>query len=216
MDHHLTNDQIRGYHSRAMGASALLDADRHLAECAACRHELQRIVPAPALPSVVLEMGDPVHLSYEQIADHIDATLTDADREQVERHTSICRRCAKELADLQAFDTRMAMGQQTAAPARQVEQRVSWLTRMQLFVAQFLGAPQRVRFSLAGIALIVVGTLSLLHAVQPDFHSGTRPGLLAYVSPSSAGMHPHFFYGGFLIAGCGAAALLYGLLKRQQ
>lgn len=216
MDHHLTRDQIHGYQSKAMGATALLDADRHLAQCATCRHELQRIVPPPALPRLVLEMGDPAHLTYEQMVGHVDSTLTEEEQGDVEEHTSICRRCAKELADLRAFDTRMEVSQDALSPVRAVEQRSGWLTRMQSFVAEFLATPRRMRFAMAGIALIAVGILSLLQAVQPGFENDKRPGLLAHVSTASALVHPHYFYGGFLLAGCGAAALLYGLLKRQH
>jgi anti-sigma factor RsiW len=214
MNHHLTEDQLKGYESGAMTASALLDADRHLAECAACRYELRRTVAAPALPELVQGMAEPVHLTYEQMSGHVDASLTEAERDLVEKHTSICRRCAKELAELQAFDARMAMELKDAVAARPAEKRESWLSRMREGVALFLATPQRLRFAMAGIGLIALGVFSLLQS-QVTGPGGERgSAALARVSAASAAMHPHLFYGGFVVAICGAAALLYGLFKR--
>ena len=76
---HLTQEELKGYEAGTLAASALVDADRHLAECAACRYELRRATgAAPALPSFVVEMAEPVHLTYEEMSAYVDAKVDDA------------------------------------------------------------------------------------------------------------------------------------------
>jgi len=211
---HLTQEELKGYETGKLAASALVAADRHLAECSACRYELRRAASsAPALPSFVMEMAEPVHLTYEEMSDYVDAKVDDAGRERMDAHTSICRSCAKELRDLQAFDARMALGMKTA-PVAQVAAGPNWLERMTGNVAQFFGTPSRLRFAGVGIGLMLLGVFSLLHVQMKEGAAQSGSGVMAQVTLLSAATHPEIFYGGFLIAGVGLIALLYGLFKK--
>jgi hypothetical protein len=211
---HLTQEELKGYETRKLAASALVAADRHLAECSACRYELRRTASAaPALPSFVMEMAEPVHLTFEEMSDYVDAKIDDAGRERMDEHTSICRSCAKELRDLQAFDARMALGMKTV-PAAAVAAGPSWLTRVTGNVAQFFGTPARLQFAGVGIGLMLLGVFSLLHVQMKEGAAQSGSGLMAQVTLLSASTHPGIFYGGFLIAGVGLIALVYGLFKK--
>ncbi len=213
---HLTHDELRGYGSGAAASRTLIEADRHLAECARCRYELRRVVAAPALPGLVLEMQEPVHLSYEEMTGYIDATVSGAERERMEEHAAICRSCAKELKELQAFDARMAAELNAAPAAVQAGERESWLTRMMAGWTELLAAPRRLRLAGAGVALMLFGVFSVLQFQVPGADDAERRGShrLAHVAVISAATHPNVFYGGFVIAAAGVIALLYGLRKK--
>ncbi len=82
----------------------------------------------------VVEMPEPVHLTYEEVSEYVDSKLDDAGRERMDAHTAICRSCAKELRDLQAFDARMTTKMIEAAV---VEAGPGWAERVKASVAQF-------------------------------------------------------------------------------
>lgn len=216
MDQHLTGDQLRGYESGAMAASALLLVDRHLADCEICRRQLRESLPAPRLPELVQQMGEPIHLTYEQMAGSLDRSLETPVSEWVEQHVAICRRCARELAELHSFDDRMQSELQVRAQVRASERTEHWPARMRAALAHYMAAPQRLSFAAAGAALMLLGFFSLLQAAPAA--TGRNPAALAKVSDlvffSSTPLHPQLFYGGWVVAACGAAVLLYGLLKR--
>jgi hypothetical protein len=217
MEHHLSRAELQGYGSKAMTASALLDADRHLGQCAACRRQLRQTVPAPGLPPAALEMGEPVHLTYDQMAAHAGARLSEAELAEVENHRSICRRCAKELAELHAFDARMATEFAAAAakkPGRHAEPRASWLQAARAAVTDLFASPMRLRFAGAGAALMFMGIFSLLQSGTAAAGRGAAVHVTTNLVAASAAAHPHLFYGGFVVAGCGAGVLLYAVFKR--
>jgi len=213
---HLTQDELKGYGGGAAAARTLLEADRHLAECAKCRYELRQVVEAPALPGFVLEMEEPVHLSYEEMSGYVDATVSAEVRERMDQHAAICRSCAKELKELQAFDARMALELNAAPVAAAVEERESWLARMVAGWTEYVATPRRLRLAGAGVALMLFGVFSVLQFQVPGASDAERSGShrLAHVSVISAATHPNVFYGGFLIAAAGVIALLYGLRKK--
>lgn len=209
---HLTQDELEGYGSGRLASTTLLAADRHLAGCAACRRELQAVQAAPALPEMVREMGEPVHLTYEEMTAYLDSQADESGREMVEQHIHLCQSCATEVKELQAFDARMTAEMNVAmAP---VEIRESWLVKVRESVATFWATPQRVRFAGAGVGLMALGVFSLLQGqlTGAAVHEGTMA--MSHMSVVSAATHPTIFYGEFLVAGSGAVALLYGLFKR--
>jgi hypothetical protein len=210
---HLTREELKGYGDRTMAANALLNADRHLAGCAVCRNELRRAVSAPALPVVVIEMSEPVHLSYEEMSAYIDAKVDEAAKGQMEEHVSICRSCAKELKDLQAFDARMAL-ELNAAPVEKVEAAPSWFTKVREGVAAFFATPARLRLATAGVGLMLLGVFSILQVQGPGGTEHKGALAMSHITLFSAASNPHLFYGGFVVAAGGAIVLLYGLLKR--
>ena len=211
---HLTQEELKGYETGKLAASALVAADRHLAECSACRYELRRTASAaPALPSFVMEMAEPVHLTFEEMSDYVDAKIDDAARERMNEHAAICKSCSKELRDLQVFDARMNVEMNTVAVA-QVEAGPSWLKQAMENVGQFFATPRRLSFAGAGVGMMLLGMFSLLHVQMKEGVAQSGSGVMAQVTLLSASTHPGIFYGGFLIAGVGLIALVYGLFKK--
>lgn len=209
---HLTQEELEGYGTGKLTSTTLLAVDRHLAKCGACRRELRAVQVAPALPEVVREMGEPAHLSYEEMTAYLDAGLDGSGREQLEQHLHLCQGCSNEIKGLQTFDARMAaeLNVETVPAAAQE----SWLTKVRESVADFWAAPQRLRFAGAGVGLMALGVFSLLQGqlTGAAVHEGTMA--MSHMSVVSAATHPTIFYGGFFVAGSGAVALLYGLFKR--
>jgi hypothetical protein len=210
---HLTHEELKGYEAGTLANSALVVADRHLADCAVCRYELWRTTAAPELPEIVREMGESVHLTYEDMTAYVDAKIDDAARERMNEHAAICKSCSKELRDLQVFDARMNVEMNTVSAA-QAEAGPSWLKRVTGNVAQFFGTPSRLRFAGVGIGLMLLGVFSLLQVHVKEGAAQSGSGVMAQVTLLSASTHPEIFYGGFLIAGVGLIALLYGLFKK--
>ncbi len=213
---HLTREEIKGYWDRMTGANALVKADRHLAGCAVCRNELHRTMSAPALPALVAEMPEPVHLSYEEMTGYIDAKVDATAREGVEEHVAICRSCAKELKELQAFDTRLAHEMNpVVVEERVIETGPGWFEQMRQAIAEFFATPARLGFAGGGIGLMLLGIFSLLQ-IQKLGTGADQKGaqVMAHITLFSAAENPHLFYGGFIVVGLGLLALVYGLLKR--
>jgi hypothetical protein len=210
---HLTHEELKGYEAGTLANSALVVADRHLADCAVCRYELRRTTAAPELPEIVREMGEPVHLTYDEMTAYVDAKIDDAARERMNEHAAICKSCSKELRDLQVFDARMNVEMNTV-PAAQVEAGPSWLKQAMENMGQFFATPRRLSFAGAGVGLMLLGVFSLLHVQMKEGAAQSGSGVMAQVTLLSASTHPEIFYGGFLIAGVGLIALLYGLFKK--
>ena len=210
---HLTQEELKGYETGKLAASALVAADRHLAECAACRYELRKTTAAPELPEIVREMGEPVHLTYDEMTAYVDAKIDDAARERMNEHAAICKSCSKELRDLQVFDARMNVEMNTVAVA-QAEAGPSWLKQAMENVGHFFATPRRLRFAGVGIGLMMLGVFNLLHVQMKEGAAQSGSGVMAQVTLLSAATHPEIFYGGFLIAGVGLIALVYGLFKK--
>jgi anti-sigma factor RsiW len=210
---HLTEVEIKAYGSHALATSALLKVDRHLAECSACRYELRRAVTAPRIPALVADLSEPIHLSYKEMVDYVDGSVDEAARQRMEEHGSICLSCANELKTLQVFDAQMTM-ELNLASAAEVSEVPGWFSKMSENIAQFFATPQRLRFAGAGAGLMALGVVSLAQA-HVEGSAAQRGSLaMAHLSLLSSVSQPHLFYGGFVVAGAGAVAILYGLFKK--
>jgi anti-sigma factor RsiW len=109
MSMHVTAQQIAQYRNKSMPPGDLLAFDRHLAQCGECRAQLASAGSVTALLSGLEAAAHaPPHLSYDQLANYVDAKSGDVDREIVESHVEMCRRCATELGDLAAFAEMMS------------------------------------------------------------------------------------------------------------
>jgi anti-sigma factor RsiW len=115
---HVTAEQIAQYRNKSMPPGDLLAFDRHLAQCADCRTQLANTGSvATLLSGLEAAAHAPQHLSYDQLAEYVDAKAGDVDREIVETHVELCERCAAELGDLAAFaETMSASGDAEPAP----------------------------------------------------------------------------------------------------
>ena len=115
MTEHLSPDEIEQYRSGATTSPArLLALDDHLARCAACRARAADMANAPELLSSLqsgltatgAEMSE--HLTPEQLADYVDDSLTELDKEIAENHLAVCRSCEREAHELLNFKTAIA------------------------------------------------------------------------------------------------------------
>jgi hypothetical protein len=214
---HLTHEELEGYGEGVLATTTLLATDQHLFQCATCRRELRALKGSPALPAEVLEMEDPVHLTYEEMSGFVESKLTDGERERIDVHVHLCRSCAYEVQTLQAFEARME-AELKAIPVTEPEPKVSLLLHgfrtLEDFFTEFWATPQRLRLASTGASLMFLGLVSLVkfHMTEGILREGSLAE--AHITMLSVSAHPHLFYGGFLIIGCGAFALLHGLFKR--
>jgi len=110
MAEHLSDQLITAYREGAATPLELLEADDHLAACAACRERVASgAVPSGlgALRAALAADGPPEHLSFESLAGYLDGDLGPIDRELAGAHLELCESCTSELADLRAFRAEM-------------------------------------------------------------------------------------------------------------
>jgi hypothetical protein len=106
---HLSEKAIKRYRSRQLSPAELLALDDHLAECDSCKAEARNIENSAAVfaqTTSALELESALeesHLEYQQLADYVDNTADDLDRELIETHLGFCQSCRKEMNDLQAI-----------------------------------------------------------------------------------------------------------------
>jgi hypothetical protein len=111
---HLSDEEIARYRGRMMPPVALLAADDHLALCDICYgrvSEAQRPDDKLFAASKAFDAaaaGHVTHLTYEQMAALVDNQVDDIDREIVQSHLELCRRCEVELKDLRELSSELA------------------------------------------------------------------------------------------------------------
>lgn len=103
---HLSDEDIARYCGRRLPPVEMLAADDHLVLCDSC---YARMGAGQGLDDKLLVAGkafdattdyEVTHLTYEQMAAMADNRLDDIDREVIESHLELCRRCETELKDL--------------------------------------------------------------------------------------------------------------------
>ena len=113
MSKHLTDEQIahglKGLHS----AEEWIAADEHISQCPECRERLAKawdltvaLQPQAAPPKESKQPDG--HLTFEQLESYADGKMSVADQESAQAHTKVCRACAEELCDLEAFKKKLA------------------------------------------------------------------------------------------------------------
>ena len=163
---HLTDEDIARYCGRSMAPVDLLAADDHLALCDAC---YARMGAAQGLDDKLLAASkafdastdyEVTHLTYEQMAAMADNRLDDIDREVIETHLELCRRCETELTEL--TELREVSSAMVVPPG---EQRVLQTQRVPSFQERFISLWRRPVFGIpapAFAALVVAALAALL------------------------------------------------------
>lgn len=114
MSEHLNDEQLGRYRAGTMSPAELLRLDGHLADCASCRGRVrtgEQLVASFAALAADLGLANApagAHVSYEQLADLVDARLDGAARLGVEHHLRSCAACAEEARSLSAFRDSLA------------------------------------------------------------------------------------------------------------
>jgi hypothetical protein len=102
---HVTDVDIQRFRGRQLPAADLLVFTDHVAACAECRTRLgatgESAAAARALANELEAEVD--HLSEVQVHAYVDGRLREDERREIERHLAVCRSCAAEIRDLQAF-----------------------------------------------------------------------------------------------------------------
>lgn len=164
MSEHLSEQQLKQYRERFMSPAELLRFDEHLADCEWCRQQVRTGAQlgasfATLLADLGLEGSAPgAHVTYEQLADLVDARLTGVARTVVEKHLSVCAACEAESLSLSAFRESLAIeasGDGQPARARGFAPAV-WLRT--LFSLPHLSAAR----AFAALALFGVATYAVL------------------------------------------------------
>jgi hypothetical protein len=105
---HLTKIQIEEYCRHSLSSVVLLSISDHLSLCDACRLQVQRVLNCDeaylAFRNGIFEpQTEPVHLTFEEIARLVDATLPAEELQVAKDHLSSCQLCFLDFDDLRAF-----------------------------------------------------------------------------------------------------------------
>jgi hypothetical protein len=99
---HLTDEQVGGYRTRRLAPAELLDLDRHISVCEACRDRLYTGSRAgDQIASLRADLDG--HLGYERVVACASGSPTPADRE----HLELCETCRAEVDDLRNFQAEL-------------------------------------------------------------------------------------------------------------
>ena len=104
MSEHPSDELLKSWADNALRGAELLRVDDHVAACAQCR---AAAAPAPAHAARAWRATlAGAHLGGAELEAYVDGALSEDARVEVDAHTSFCRMCADELADLHAFRAR--------------------------------------------------------------------------------------------------------------
>lgn len=161
MTEHLSTTQLEAYRQQRLEPAELLSVDDHLAACAACRQRLEAALSANAFAFYAAWQGEATasHLSFDQLAAHVEAKLSGEELQFSRDHLATCAHCAAAAADLRAFNAA-----EPVTPERAPQPiGASWWEKLR---AQLLPATPLPAFSfaLAALLLLVFGVW-LLRAV---------------------------------------------------
>jgi len=124
---HLSQEQVRAYHTRSLSGAELLRVSDHLFQCEACQAWILQdsdLGTAAAAVSARLqsEAGGFTHLTYDEIAAYVDGQASGGEAEWVRLHARECAACAADLHEIQSLKTFLDASRsglpQPAYPAR--------------------------------------------------------------------------------------------------
>jgi hypothetical protein len=161
---HLSQQQVEGYRQQRLAAAELIGVDDHLAACAACRQRLEAALPATTVSlysdwQAAAETLPAPHLTFEQIAAHIDETLSSTERQFVADHLVSCAQCAHAADDLRVFtDEAVKQPGRVAALTGQIDE-TGWWSKLRALLWPQAPAPA---FALVLAALLVIALVGWL------------------------------------------------------
>jgi predicted anti-sigma-YlaC factor YlaD len=177
---HLTKTQIEDYWRQSLAVVDLLSVTDHLGLCDACRLQAQRALNGDdaylALRSdlfnqtqlFVLPKGRE-HLTFEQIAGIVDATLAAEELQVADDHLSCCQQCLLAVADLSAFKDQgeFAHQNQISSPlsSRKSAGESRWSRLFQLW-------PKRLVLSSALAALLLAASSWMVWQARTGMNQG--------------------------------------------
>jgi hypothetical protein len=121
---HLSKEIIERFRASDLTPVELLAFDDHLEHCGSCRAQLRDRETfsegyAQAISALRPESGlADAHLAYQQMADYVDDTVSEVDREIIDSHLELCRSCRAEVKDLEATKASLALPPRGAVSTR--------------------------------------------------------------------------------------------------
>jgi len=112
---HLSEEIIERFRASDLTPAELLAFDDHLEHCDSCRTQMRDREKFPegyaqAISALRPDSGlADAHLAYQQMADYVDDTASEVDREIVDSHLELCRSCRAEMKDLEATRASLAL-----------------------------------------------------------------------------------------------------------
>jgi anti-sigma factor RsiW len=111
LEDHLSSRLIDAYRQQRLQPAELVRADEHLTGCAACRRRLETALSGSAialytdLQAAAAPLPDAAtsHLTFEQMAKHVDQALDRTESLFVADHLTSCLQCERAVNDLRAF-----------------------------------------------------------------------------------------------------------------
>jgi anti-sigma factor RsiW len=123
---HLSNQDLQSFRQGTMAATALLEADQHLAVCAECAQRLAGGLRLPQLANTLARLQTELaeaeseacdYFSFEQKAAYVNGELSAADRSFANLHLEICPECHLEIEELRALRASLPLQREYAPPA---------------------------------------------------------------------------------------------------
>ena len=186
---HLTSKQIENYSQHRLGAAELLSVGDHVAECDACRLQLEAGMNGDAaffaLHGETLGEELSTHLTTEQTAEYVDRNLSGESLQMVTDHLAMCEQCVLAVEDLRAFRNQVAPSlDREYQPAHVVSSAAAkefWLTR---FRSYFRVSPVPA-FGSAAVAVLLLAVAAWLVWRSPTSPTEREPEIVAVPTPVS-------------------------------
>jgi hypothetical protein len=166
---HLTKHQIDGYGRRALSPVELLSISEHLGLCGACRQQVQKALDGDAAylalrselfreAELSSSLAGRTHLTFEQIAGLVDATLAGEELRIVKDHLTCCQQCELAVDDLRAFNDQVVLDVEDRLYPMKVTAEKGW-HRLSANLASLWAKPLALGTALAALLLVVSGGL---------------------------------------------------------
>jgi len=185
MSLHLSEQDLKRYRNRDLSPADTLALDDHLRDCVSCQtaaREHPEIQNAFELVLTRLQAdaeGGESHLLYQEIADYVDNTLSDVEREIADGHLDYCQNCKVEVEDLDRARARLSLLPDKLYSPRQIPSL--WQRLAALWQLPSIRIPAQAAAVIVLVALIAWAVISYSqkHAEEARRQSGQKDNAVA-------------------------------------
>lgn len=151
MTQHLSEQDIKKYVERKLGADELLIFDTHMSECDPCLTKISDRTSVRVSVAAILADdagGRDEHLTYEQLERYVDGGVDAVDKEIADVHMRVCDTCSDQFYDLRQL--RAALDIETESAGAAVTPSYYW---NKLVASPFL------KFAAPAFAAVILGVV---------------------------------------------------------
>jgi anti-sigma factor RsiW len=185
MSQHLSAQDFERYRNRDLSPAEILALGDHLENCVSCQaegRENKEIQNATKqiLSQLQAETDFPeTHLGYQAVADYVDNTLSEVEREIADSHLEHCRSCEEEVDDLLATKAQLALLPDASYLPRKIPNL--WQRLTGLWQLPSIGIPAQAGAVIILVALIAWAVISYSrkHAEEARLRSGQQDSAVA-------------------------------------